>query len=338
MRRRISVVLLAALATVLLVSVAHATVVPVPSQSTNGHGRRSGLRVSNPNNLSQYATVLVDLHFGYYGTADPNEADAIRAVGQILNGPGTRGGQINVLRVGYDGHPELNQDDCRPAKGSVGLNSNNGRSPCDPLNWASDYIPDTNIVNGYSDWQGVRCGDPLVRARLFGQVRFTDGTLRTFEFASNYVDADTNGCTTTADVTVTKEFIDGEGNPITQVSGTQPQLVFMRLTVTNHDPVDDAINVSVNDTLPNGLDISALPLSCSEIGDPNTEPDVLTCNLNTVQNGSAEQVQLIELATRPSEFTSTTVTNTATVFSSNDANAGNNSGSDSFQVVTTTAA
>jgi uncharacterized repeat protein (TIGR01451 family) len=129
-----------------------------------------------------------------------------------------------------------------------------------------------------------------------------------------------------ADVTVDKEA--------DQASVTVPGDTFRYvLRVTNTGP-SAATNVTVVDTLPEGLEVVALPAGCVNDTDPTAEPDTITCTFGTLAAGASTSVSIdvVTDATRADD--TLPYVNTARVTTSTyEQNTGNNSDTETTPVV-----
>jgi uncharacterized repeat protein (TIGR01451 family) len=129
-----------------------------------------------------------------------------------------------------------------------------------------------------------------------------------------------------ADVSIDKEA--------DQASVTVPGDTFRYvLRVTNAGP-SEATNVTVVDTLPEGLEVVALPAGCVNDSDPAAEPDTITCTLGTLAAGASTSVS-IDVVTDASRADDTLpYVNTARVTTSTyEQNTGNNSDTETTPVV-----
>jgi hypothetical protein len=92
--------------------------------------------------------------------------------------------------------------------------------------------------------------------------------------------------------------------------------------------------VTVVDTLPEGLEVVALPAGCVNDSDPTAEPDTITCTLDTLAAGATTSVSIdvVTDATRADD--TLPYVNTARVTTSTyEQNTGNNSDTETTPVV-----
>jgi uncharacterized repeat protein (TIGR01451 family) len=119
-----------------------------------------------------------------------------------------------------------------------------------------------------------------------------------------------------------------------QASVTVPGDTFRYvLRVANTGP-SAAANVTVVDTLPEGLEVVALPAGCTNDADPTAEPDTITCTFGTLAAGASASVS-IDVVTDASRADDTLpYVNTARVTTSTyEQNTGNNSDTETTPVV-----
>ena len=92
--------------------------------------------------------------------------------------------------------------------------------------------------------------------------------------------------------------------------------------------------MTVVDTLPEGLEVVALPAGCVNDTDPAAEPDTITCTLGTLAAGASTSVS-IDVVTDASRADDTLpYVNTARVTTSTyEQNTGNNSDTETTPVV-----
>jgi uncharacterized repeat protein (TIGR01451 family) len=122
---------------------------------------------------------------------------------------------------------------------------------------------------------------------------FTDGTIaNTARVASATADPNPANNTSSVDVLVrplADVTVDKEAD---QASVTVPGDTFRYvLRVANTGP-SAAANVTVVDTLPEGLEIVALPAGCTNDADPTAEPDMITCSFGTLAAGASASVSI----------------------------------------------
>jgi uncharacterized repeat protein (TIGR01451 family) len=164
---------------------------------------------------------------------------------------------------------------------------------------------------------------------------FTDGLIRNTARVDSTTD-DPNGANNTstvdilvrplADVSVTKTA--------TQATVTVPGDQFRYvIAVTNSGP-SSATSVTVVDTLPEGLEVIALPAGCMNDTDPTAEPDTITCSFGTLAAGASTSVS-IDVVTDDTRADDTLpYVNTARVTTSTyEQNTANNSDTETTPVV-----
>lgn len=122
---------------------------------------------------------------------------------------------------------------------------------------------------------------------------FTDGTIaNTARVASATADPNPANNTSSVDVLVrplADVTVDKEAD---QASVTVPGDTFRYvLRVANTGP-SAAANVTVVDTLPEGLEVVALPAGCTNDADPTAEPDMITCSFGTLAAGASASVSI----------------------------------------------
>jgi uncharacterized repeat protein (TIGR01451 family) len=164
---------------------------------------------------------------------------------------------------------------------------------------------------------------------------FTDGTIaNTARVASSTADPNPANNTSSVDVLVrplADVTVDKEAD---QASVTVPGDTFRYvLRVTNTGP-SAAANVTVVDTLPEGLEVVALPVGCVNDADPTAEPDTITCTFGTLAAGASASVSIdvVTDATRADD--TLPYVNTARVTTSTyEQNTGNNSDTETTPVV-----
>jgi uncharacterized repeat protein (TIGR01451 family) len=122
---------------------------------------------------------------------------------------------------------------------------------------------------------------------------FTDATIaNTARVASSTADPNPANNTSSVDVLVrplADVTVDKEAD---QASVTVPGDTFRYvLRVANTGP-SAAANVTVVDTLPDGLEVVALPAGCTNDADPTAEPDTITCTFGTLAAGASASVSI----------------------------------------------
>jgi uncharacterized repeat protein (TIGR01451 family) len=218
----------------------------------------------------------------------------------------------------------------------------------------TDTLPGELVLNGALPGNCVDtdAGAPVVLRCTFGTLdpgevnsvtinvtandaAISDGAIdNTAQVTSSTADPDLTNNTSSARVLIrplADVSIDKEAD---QASVTVPGDTFRYvLRVANTGP-SAAANVTVVDTLPEGLEVVALPAGCVNDTDPTAEPDTITCTLGTLAAGASTSVS-IDVVTDASRADDTLpYVNTARVTTSTyEQNTGNNSDTETTPVV-----
>jgi uncharacterized repeat protein (TIGR01451 family) len=119
-----------------------------------------------------------------------------------------------------------------------------------------------------------------------------------------------------------------------QASVTVPGDTFRYVLQPFNSGPSAAADVTVVDTLPEGLEVVALPAGCVNDADPTAEPDTITCSFGTLAAGASTSVSIdvVTDATRADD--TLPYVNTARVTTSTyEQNTGNNSSTEATPVV-----
>lgn len=218
----------------------------------------------------------------------------------------------------------------------------------------TDTLPGELVLNGAlpSNCVDTDTGAPVVLRCTFGTLdpgevngvtinvtandtAISDGAIdNTAQVTSSTADPDLTNNTSSARVLIrplANVSIDKEAD---QASVTVPGDSFRYvLRVANSGP-SAATDVTVVDTLPEGLEVVALPAGCVNDTDPAAEPDTITCTLGTLAAGASTSVS-IDVVTDASRADDTLpYVNTARVTTSTyEQNTGNNSDTETTPVV-----
>ena len=218
----------------------------------------------------------------------------------------------------------------------------------------TDTLPGELVLNGALPGNCVDtdAGAPVVLRCTFGTLdpgevnsvtinvtandaAISDGAIdNTAQVTSSTADPDLTNNTSSARVLIrplANVSIDKEAD---QASVTVPGDTFRYvLRVTNAGP-SPAANVTVVDTLPEGLEVVALPAGCTNDADPTAEPDTITCTFGTLAAGASASIS-IDVITDASRADDTLpYVNTARVTTSTyEQNTANNSDTETTPVV-----
>jgi uncharacterized repeat protein (TIGR01451 family) len=163
----------------------------------------------------------------------------------------------------------------------------------------------------------------------------SDGAIdNTARVASTTADPDLTNNTSGARVLIRPLADVGIDKNADQASVTVPGDTFRYVLQPFNSGPSAAADVTVVDTLPEGLEVVALPAGCVNDADPTAEPDTITCSFGTLAAGASTSVSIdvVTDATRADD--TLPYVNTARVTTSTyEQNTGNNSSTEATPVV-----